>query len=66
LLGLPQSLAFYIWCGGSFLENSMTNIFLGAWLGVMFTVFVTFMFKENTVIYKDGYIAGVTTCKVTK
>jgi hypothetical protein len=66
LFGLPQSLVFYILFGGSFLESNMTNIFLGASLGIMFAVLVMFTFKENTVIYKDGYIAGVTTCEVTK
>jgi uncharacterized membrane protein len=52
--------------GGSFLGSNMTNIFLGASLGIMFAVFVMFTFKENTVIYKDGYKDGIATCEVTK
>jgi hypothetical protein len=35
----------------------MTNLFLGFSCGVMFAVLVTFMFKENTVIYKEGFNA---------
>jgi hypothetical protein len=66
LLGLQQSLALYIWCGGSFLENNMSNVIGGFFLGVSFTVLVTFVFKENTVIYKDGYKNGIATCEVTK
>jgi len=37
------------------------NYFLyGCSFGIMFTVAVVFMFKENTVIYKDGYRQCIT------
>jgi hypothetical protein len=37
------------------------NYFLyGCSFGVMFTVAVVFMFKEETVIYKDGYQQCIT------
>lgn len=34
---------------------NMSNFFIGTSLGIMFTVAVLFTFKENTVIYKEGY-----------
>lgn len=32
----------------------MSNTAIGFFFGVTFTALVTFMFKENTVLYKEG------------
>jgi hypothetical protein len=37
----------------------MSSFLYGCSFGVMFTVAVAFMFKENTVMYKHGYIQCV-------
>jgi hypothetical protein len=44
----------------------MSNVIGGFFFGVTFAVLVTFMFKQNTVIYKEGYRDGVETCEYVK